>query len=896
MRPSTIRTFAIVMVIMTAALFVLNLDASAKYTQMVSFRETEQVANQDIDGPIPVNGGIDGSSEDPKHISLSIENIQISSMVNKKIFPNTPVDFIIDTKGPSPEVVTLFLDNNHPSMNITYDLGRNTVLVSESLYDLIRVDMERTSAKFNATSRHWEILFALSFDWTFPKDFTKDIEVTVVDTYGNLDNEILEEAYTFEPDIEISGEPIIIVDDPNILTDDLFIKGGENILLKQISIHFEGVPEVSPDPGDVTIGVEDSFGRFWEYSPSLREQLGAVSFSLPVPKIDGPDTFEFVVMEHPSGSVVHGGARFDLKIDSTPPSMGDFRYNSVDGNLFMSWALNEEGSGLRTQSMKYSILDGDEMIIPWTDIPSSALIDDRLKLEIDNVEGDDLQVRLSMADRVGNDIPQDQIYYVTTDPVVAHDISIDGLRYSPNTIVINQVITFFASVHNHGTEDEGQIQVDVMEDGNILTYMELDLPAGSTREIRWTWRATEGTSYFEVSLDPQGRVPDEYMSDNILHFIVEPDYLDVTAREDYMLLSDSNAQDMDIISITFSIRSIGGIESGPIKVIFMEEDKFMGMYQVPSIYKEEARELVVYWKVDISVRNLSLMIDPYNEILESIEDNNLLVYQNPFFLFIEPTPDENVHIEEDEYDTLEEEVIDEAMNGVTPSGGTTWKGEEIPQKEEVTQEGSPSLPVIISPTPEEPKIIPPLILPTVGFILGTGLFSLTIFGLRSEVLKFKLLGLLIPLYSKIKKSKIEKGTRHEILGYLKAKPGANYSELKRNLDLNDGSLVHHLRVLEREDMVYSKKMGKYKLFYVSSYRRQATIRDYISPFQLRIMEIILQNPGIVPNKLSKILDRTQTDMSYHLGELSRNGLLEKRKKGRNIHYFISEEYSDILTV
>jgi predicted transcriptional regulator len=108
-------------------------------------------------------------------------------------------------------------------------------------------------------------------------------------------------------------------------------------------------------------------------------------------------------------------------------------------------------------------------------------------------------------------------------------------------------------------------------------------------------------------------------------------------------------------------------------------------------------------------------------------------------------------------------------------------------------------------------------------------------------------------------------------------------------------LVHHLRVLEREEKIYSKKMGKYKLFYVSSYRRQASIRDYISPFQLRIVEIILQNPGIVPKKLSKILDRTQTDMSYHLSELSRNGLLEKRKKGRHIHYYIADEFSEILS-
>jgi predicted transcriptional regulator len=236
-------------------------------------------------------------------------------------------------------------------------------------------------------------------------------------------------------------------------------------------------------------------------------------------------------------------------------------------------------------------------------------------------------------------------------------------------------------------------------------------------------------------------------------------------------------------------------------------------------------------------------------------------------------------------------IQDEKENG--DNGGTIFIGPEI-EKENIENEVAPSIPVVVKPTPEDPEVLPPFILPTAGFIIGTSFLGLALFGLRSEMIRFKLLGLLIPLYSKIKKSKIEKGVRHEILGYLKAKPGANYSELKRNLDLNDGSLVHHLRILEREEKIYSKKMGKYKLFYVSAYRRQASIRDYISPFQLRIVELILENPGIVPKKLSNILDRSQTDMSYHLSELSRNGLLDKRKKGRNIHYYIADEYSDIM--
>jgi predicted transcriptional regulator len=450
-------------------------------------------------------------------------------------------------------------------------------------------------------------------------------------------------------------------------------------------------------------------------------------------------------------------------------------------------------------------------------------------------------------------------------------------------------------VNNHGTEDEENLQVEVQRNGEVFTYIDVpELPAGSSREIRWNWKAVDGMSEFMIILDPQGRVSDIDVDDNIVQLIIEPEYLDVKAREDYLLVSDPHAENLDLVTLSFAIKSIGSIESGPIKVTFMQDSKYMGLFQIPSIYKEGSRELIVDWKVDSSVRNLTLMIDPYNEVLESIEDNNIVNFQNPFYKAVEKPVSidpEDKKETEDPIDTITPLQPSDMNTGI---GGTIFTGPEIVREEEYIDEGAPVLPIVVTPVPEEPAIIPPFILPTAGFIIGTTFLGFALFGLRSEILRFKLLGLLIPLYSKLKKNKIVKGVRHEILGYLKAKPGANYSELKRNLDLNDGSLVHHLRVLEREEKIYSKKMGKYKLFYVSTYRRQASIRDYISPFQMRIMEIIFQNPGIVPNKLSKILDRSQTDMSYHLGELSRNGLLEKRKKGRNIHYFIRDEFSEVV--
>jgi predicted transcriptional regulator len=522
------------------------------------------------------------------------------------------------------------------------------------------------------------------------------------------------------------------------------------------------------------------------------------------------------------------------------------------------------------------------------------------EIQMDASNYKDTEIGIQLTDMVGNRLYSDHDYHITFDPTPDHDLVIgQEVHFSPDPVIVNQVIHFRSTIINKGSMDENDILIEVMRDGGLISRINLPfLAAGSTREIRWQWKAVEGLSMFKLIIDPYKTIDDLCPQNNERSFEISSDYLDVFVNDDSIIFSDEEAENMDLISISFSIRSIGSIESGPIKLILRQDDKFLGLYQISSIFEEGSIRLTVDWKIDSSVHVFSIEVDPYNEVLESVEDNNVVYFENPFYF--EPLEDEKENAENDIEDA---DINDPIMPTIKTEkdqdqGGTIWSGPVIGnddgETEPVTYEET--LPVPVPPPQEDEKYdLPLLLIPTIGTIIGTASVGITITAIRNEILRFKLIGLLIPLYSKLKKNKIEKGVRYEILGYLKAKPGANYSELKRNLDLNDGSLVHHLRILEREERIFSKKMGKYKLFYISSYKRESSIQDYISPLQIRILDIINREPGMVPKKLSRILDRSQTDMSYHLSELSRNGLLEKRKKGRNIHYYVNEEFIGVLS-
>ncbi|MFO8050312.1 MAG: CARDB domain-containing protein [Thermoplasmatota archaeon] len=744
------------------------------------------------------------------------------------------------------------------------------------------------------------------FKWNFQKDVTKDIYCVVKDKYGAVDSHDLLDAYSFEPDLVVSGEPKITVDDPRTLTDEGYLKGGVNLKIGQIGVHFQDAPSISPPPSDVEVGIEDDHGGYWPYSAHSRDQLNDINFAIPIPRYDGRTEFVFKVVESPGNSFTEGSKHFVFLVDSTAPALGDFRYEFNNEKVMVDWAVKEAGSGISLDEINYRITWEDGTNIRWKKARDPEISSGRLSfdLELDEagLEKGKMRIALDISDMVGNIFTSDDSYYVTIDPTPDHDLSIDSsVSISPDPVIVNQITHFRTTISNKGTCDESEILVEVMRDGQLVTRIIVPfLAAGSTREIRWEWKAVEGNSNFDIIVDPYGAIDDLYPENNRIQKEVSSEYLDVFMRPDYMFFSDNHAEEMDLVTISFGVRSIGSIESGPINILFRQDNKFMGSYQVGSIGPDGSSELTIDWKVDSSQKEFLFEVDPYNEIIESVEDNNIALFNNPYYAEQVPIGDEETAPQTSEDDIDKEKVSDSEQKDPEfdrEEGMVFWTG---PVNDEDPLEGEPTPAHLPDRTPsplsgnDEDSEIAPFILPAIGTIIGTASVGLSVALIRNELLRFRFMGLLIPLYSKIKKSKIDKGVRGEILGYLKAKPGANYSELKKNLDLNDGSLVHHLRILEREERIYSKKMGKYKLFYVTAYRRNAEIQDYISPLQMRILDIIDKNPGMVPKKLSRILDRSQTDMSYHLSELSRNGLLTKKKKGRNIHYFVKDEFAGTL--
>lgn len=170
-----------------------------------------------------------------------------------------------------------------------------------------------------------------------------------------------------------------------------------------------------------------------------------------------------------------------------------------------------------------------------------------------------------------------------------------------------------------------------------------------------------------------------------------------------------------------------------------------------------------------------------------------------------------------------------------------------------------------------------------AIISGIGFISST------EIGKFKILSLIFaPFYSKLHHDDVlDHFTRGQIYGYIKAKPGEHYNTIKASLGLNNGTLSHHLRVLEKEEFIYSQRDGFNARFYPRELK--VTLKDSLklNKFQEEILNKVRAQPGISQHEIVAQLGNSQQVISYNLTKLVRDEILRINKIGRLNTYYVN---------
>jgi PKD repeat protein len=175
--------------------------------------------------------------------------------------------------------------------------------------------------------------------------------------------------------------------------------------------------------------------------------------------------------------------------------------------------------------------------------------------------------------------------------------------------------------------------------------------------------------------------------------------------------------------------------------------------------------------------------------------------------------------------------------------------------------------------------------PILFIIIVGSVLALGACGLLTEVGKWALLSLFIPLYSRIKKDKIlDQPIRYKIHGFILGNPGAHFGLIKHVLELPNGQLAHHLNQLIRTDLIYSKSDGAKKRFYPMDYPKSEDNGHYLSSLQEKILVVVKENSGISQKKVASKIGISRQVAGYHLALMEQGGLVKKEVVGRESRY------------
>lgn len=167
-----------------------------------------------------------------------------------------------------------------------------------------------------------------------------------------------------------------------------------------------------------------------------------------------------------------------------------------------------------------------------------------------------------------------------------------------------------------------------------------------------------------------------------------------------------------------------------------------------------------------------------------------------------------------------------------------------------------------------------------GAAAGLGLLAWALGPLR-----WRLAGLLAPLYSRLERSEVlDHEDRQAIYDRVQEEPGIHYSGLKEALGLGNGTLTYHLRVLQEHGFLVSQRDGPRKRFYAAGHAdpggEDRSTRD-------RVRDAVDRRPGASQAEIADELDVSRQVVHYHVQSLAEDGRVSLEDDGNRTRCYPS---------
>jgi DNA-binding MarR family transcriptional regulator len=197
----------------------------------------------------------------------------------------------------------------------------------------------------------------------------------------------------------------------------------------------------------------------------------------------------------------------------------------------------------------------------------------------------------------------------------------------------------------------------------------------------------------------------------------------------------------------------------------------------------------------------------------------------------------------------------------------------------------------VDPAPASTEPGPGLVRVDNPVIFGAAIGAAVALGLAltasTEVGKYRLLVLFLPLYTRLHKEDVlDHGTREFIRGSVYADPGIHYNEILRRLKLARGTATYHLNTLEREGFIRSHSDGRLRRFYPAE-MKLGDVPPRLDKVQKIILETVRESEGLGQREIARILGLPSSTVNRHIIKLTEMGILKLIRQGMTTRCYLA---------
>jgi predicted transcriptional regulator len=147
-----------------------------------------------------------------------------------------------------------------------------------------------------------------------------------------------------------------------------------------------------------------------------------------------------------------------------------------------------------------------------------------------------------------------------------------------------------------------------------------------------------------------------------------------------------------------------------------------------------------------------------------------------------------------------------------------------------------------------------------------------------------LVGLVIFIVARANRNVLDQQNRKRIYDHIMNNPGDHFRSIQRSVDLEVGTLSHHINVLEKEQLIISEQDGINRLFYPAGMKGHDD-KVRLSRVQENILKSIRTTPGRTQSEIAKELGVSRKIIFYHVRFLRDSGMVNEDQVGRSPRYY-----------